>query len=90
MGDHTSRPKYGNNCVLSNAHGVCHMRVAAMDRGHAWFDAGPGKGATGRHSCVQRTLTKVSNRHVVAFPPFAGWPVCLDLCRLAGVFGFGQ
>jgi hypothetical protein len=42
MGDHTLRPKYGNRCVLSNARGVCRMWVAATDRVHARYDAGPG------------------------------------------------
>jgi hypothetical protein len=29
MGGHTSRPKYENSCVLSNACGKCRMGVAA-------------------------------------------------------------
>jgi hypothetical protein len=62
MGGHTSRPKYENSCVLSNAGGECSMGVAAMDPVNERLGAGAGYGATGQLPGVRRTLTKVSNR----------------------------
>jgi hypothetical protein len=89
MGGHTSRPKYENSCVLSNAGGECRMGVAAGDLVNKRLGAGAGYGATGRLPGVQRALTKVSNRR--RFPAMSPLSRPLQAGRFghrAGVWAF--